>query len=265
MKGIYSITNTINGKRYIGMSNNIKIRWRNHKTELKKNKHHSSKLQNAWNKYGKDAFKFEVLHEVDCMEGLELTEKELIKKYDSFKNGYNCSEGGEKLPGYVQPENTRQALLKRNAGNKYFEGKKHDEETKQLMSKKHSGENNPFYGKKHTEESLNKTSEASIQMWKDNYEKHYNRLKTLNQSPERREAVSKQMRGENNRNAKFTEYDAIQIRIRYLKGEIPSKIHKDYQNTSLSGLKKICYGSSWKHIPKDLKELENMLINYQCQ
>lgn len=61
--GIYKIENTINKKVYIGQSNNILIRFSNHKYELNSNKHSNSHLQRAWNKYGRENFIFDILCE----------------------------------------------------------------------------------------------------------------------------------------------------------------------------------------------------------
>lgn len=66
--GIYSITNKITDKRYIGSAVNIDIRWSKHKLDLKNDKHHSLKLQRAWKKYGESAFEFEILYECDKSE-----------------------------------------------------------------------------------------------------------------------------------------------------------------------------------------------------
>ena len=63
--GIYSITNTENGKRYIGSSVNIPKRWNLHRWRLDKGEHHSPHLQNSWKKRGAEAFKFEVLLKCD--------------------------------------------------------------------------------------------------------------------------------------------------------------------------------------------------------
>jgi group I intron endonuclease len=73
--GIYKIENLINGKCYIGSASNFSKRWRNHKCLLSNNKHHSIHLQRAWNKYGQQNFKFEILL---CCEKEELIEKEQI-------------------------------------------------------------------------------------------------------------------------------------------------------------------------------------------
>lgn len=56
--GIYVIRNKMNGKCYIGQSSDIESRWKHHVNDLKSNCHHNQKLQNAWNKYGKDNFIF---------------------------------------------------------------------------------------------------------------------------------------------------------------------------------------------------------------
>ena len=61
MTGIYKIECIINHKVYIGQSKNIKNRWKDHIKELDLNKHTNNHLQYAWNKYGKENFKFKIL------------------------------------------------------------------------------------------------------------------------------------------------------------------------------------------------------------
>lgn len=93
---IYQIVNTENQKRYIGKTNDIKKRLERHYIELKNNKHHSHKLQRAFNKYGKECFK--VIYDTFINiteEDLAQKEIEYIKKYDSYYNGYNETLGGE--------------------------------------------------------------------------------------------------------------------------------------------------------------------------
>ena len=58
---IYKIRNVVNGKFYVGSTINQKDRFRNHRRLLRKNRHHCAHLQAAWNKYGEDCFKFEVI------------------------------------------------------------------------------------------------------------------------------------------------------------------------------------------------------------
>lgn len=87
--GIYAIENTTNKKKYIGSAATIIGRWSWHKSALKYNYHHSTKLQRAWNKYGRNKFKFWIVEEcsINC---LEKREEYFIAKYDSYHNGYNC-------------------------------------------------------------------------------------------------------------------------------------------------------------------------------
>jgi hypothetical protein len=63
MKCIYKIRNKTDNKFYLGSSKNKTNRWREHKRDLRNNKHHCVRLQNAWNKYGADNFVFEVVEE----------------------------------------------------------------------------------------------------------------------------------------------------------------------------------------------------------
>jgi len=65
MIGIYKIHNIINNKLYIGSSISIKKRLSTHQNNLHNNCHHNSHLQQAWNKYGKENFKFIILELVD--------------------------------------------------------------------------------------------------------------------------------------------------------------------------------------------------------
>lgn len=66
MKYIYQIKNTLNNKVYIGQTNNIKRRWDQHKSDLKRGVHDNPYLQKLYNKYGLDIFEFGILHEEDC-------------------------------------------------------------------------------------------------------------------------------------------------------------------------------------------------------
>lgn len=61
--GIYIIKCTVNNKIYIGSSENIEQRFKNHKSMLINNKHHSIHLQRAFNKYGIKSFKKGILEE----------------------------------------------------------------------------------------------------------------------------------------------------------------------------------------------------------
>lgn len=61
ISGVYKITNVLTNNCYIGSSSRIFYRWITHKGALNKNQHINKHLQRAWNKYGKENFKFEIL------------------------------------------------------------------------------------------------------------------------------------------------------------------------------------------------------------
>lgn len=55
---IYHIKCETTGKEYIGITEDIRRRFNHHRSDLRLNKHHSPKLQAAWNYYGEEDFTF---------------------------------------------------------------------------------------------------------------------------------------------------------------------------------------------------------------
>ena len=91
---IYKIENTENGKVYIGKTERVNpnTRWKEHIAASKKEKYLTRALYKAINKYGIEKFTFTVLEETnDC----ENREKYYISLFDTFKNGYNETLGGD--------------------------------------------------------------------------------------------------------------------------------------------------------------------------
>ena len=91
-----------NGKSYLGISNNIKRRMKEHfGTDMKR--HPELPISRAIKKYGIKNIKIEVLEEIKCEERLFMREREKywIKHYNSLvhNNGYNLSEGGDGADG----------------------------------------------------------------------------------------------------------------------------------------------------------------------
>lgn len=81
--GIYKIENLITGKIYIGKSKNIKSRLNQHKQALNKNNHINMILQNDWNEYGENNFKFDVLKYTNNNKKLLYYESYYADKYSS--------------------------------------------------------------------------------------------------------------------------------------------------------------------------------------
>lgn len=91
MKGkIYKITNKVNGKVYIGQTRyTLEFRWKQHI-----HKKDNTYFHNAIKKYGPDNFQIELLEECP-VEILDSREVFYIAKYNSFKDGYNLTIGGD--------------------------------------------------------------------------------------------------------------------------------------------------------------------------
>ena len=63
--GIYAIRNLVTQKKYVGSAVCVSKRVDQHIRSLRRGRHHSIKLQRAWDKYGAAAFEFVVLAIVD--------------------------------------------------------------------------------------------------------------------------------------------------------------------------------------------------------
>lgn len=94
MAYIYIITNKINNKSYIGKTENINPlkRWEEHCKDYKRDYYKNRPLYKSMNKYGLDNFEFKILLKTNIPEKDEI---KLIKKYDTYKNGYNATLGGD--------------------------------------------------------------------------------------------------------------------------------------------------------------------------
>jgi group I intron endonuclease len=139
---IYKLTNTVNGKAYIGYTENIAQRWRKHELRSELNRNGEAKiLHQAIRKHGWSKFTKEIICcGLDPHAMLHVIEPLLIAQHNTYYrtgHGYNMTTGGEGTPG-----------LWMNA------------QTRRKMSDAHAGENNSFFGKTHTAEARRKISEV---------------------------------------------------------------------------------------------------------
>ena len=111
---VYKITNLINHKIYIGITNNYKKRWSNHRCGNSSN----MIIGKAIKKYGVDNFHFEILYEGLTLDEANEMEIKLIKDFNSLTpNGYNISIGGGVIPheGKKGANNNNAALTQEEA------------------------------------------------------------------------------------------------------------------------------------------------------
>lgn len=114
--GIYKIEHIGSGKLYVGSAIHIGRRWGLHLRRLRKCNHHSAKLQNAWNKYGADAFVFSILENVDNPENLLEVEQKWLDLTNAASRGYNMTPTAGSLYGFRQSESTKEKMRKSATG-----------------------------------------------------------------------------------------------------------------------------------------------------
>lgn len=115
--GIYRITNTVNGKSYIGLSRHCLYRFGQHKRALNRGTHSNCHLQAAWDVYGEDSFDFIIIEETTS-DVLPLREIYWIDYYDSFRNGYNRSLGGDGTIDVIHSDDRNRQISEKLSGKK---------------------------------------------------------------------------------------------------------------------------------------------------
>lgn len=139
---VYSITNIVNGKIYIGQTVS-KHRKHFHLYQLRKNTHGNIYLQRSFNKYGEKAFKFQIITHADNKEELDKLEKEYIIKagYPDFNKCYNIREGGSNGKPSEKSKQKQSKSLKKyyETHTPYFTGKKFSKEHRLNISKAKKG------------------------------------------------------------------------------------------------------------------------------
>ena len=127
---IYQITNTVDGKRYIGKTTKTaEQRFIAHK---RKSIQPKTYLHKAMSKYGFDNFKIEVLEETEDLDNRERYHIKLLKPE------YNLTDGGEGGDTSRSP-NYKEGMEKRRS---------------------YAGENNPMFGRRRTGEVHQWTEES---------------------------------------------------------------------------------------------------------
>ena len=147
MYTVYLITNTVNGKQYVGQTGNFRKRknfW-NCLTQKYSNKY----LNEEREKYGLENFDVSIIKEVETQEEALKLEEYYIKELNTlYPNGYNFKFGGKNNSGSCKGELN------------HMYGKHHSEETKKKMSDAHKGEKSHMYGTHLSEETKKKMSDA---------------------------------------------------------------------------------------------------------
>ena len=143
--GVYIITSISENKHYIGQSVDWKERLFSHKSALKYNYHRNLHLQNAYNKYGKNNFIFEILEETEekFLFSLENYWCNLLNVHNS-KYGYNiqftgsegCSRMSQETKNKISSQHVGKpkSTITKNRISESRKGIKFSENTKIKMS-----------------------------------------------------------------------------------------------------------------------------------
>ena len=172
--GIYAITHPASGRRYVGSAaRGFKRRFAEHRAGLKKGNHHSPHLQNAWNKYGPEAFEWVVLELVKGDRAAFLAREQFHIDSTPQALRFNCAQTAGSLLGWKHSEASRKKISTSQKGREsamkgkvpWNKGKRQDDAHKQAAiegfkkgqeTRKAAGLEHPNKGRQWSEEAIAK-------------------------------------------------------------------------------------------------------------
>jgi len=243
---IYQFFNTINGKIYIGKTNNIKRRLSHHYNVSAggklKYKHHFQAIHAAIKKYTSN-IEFSIIQTVVSENEADICETYWINYHSSNspKFGYNLTAGGEGTSGRIVSEETR-ALMKKSAT-----GKKHSDTTKMKLSLFHSGK---ILTEEHKEKisNSNKGKTLSSEHIASIIRHNTGKIASPETLIKMREATLKRnLAGDNNPNASITNEIANKIRDLYATGNYKQKQIADIYNIDQTTVSLIVLNKRYKN------------------
>ena len=134
--GIYTITNKINGHKYIGGATSLSNRWSAHRRNLRRGTHCNEYLQRAWNKYGEQAFLFKTLFRCGKKSLLELEQMAM----DTLDPEYNMLPVAGSRLGAKNTDEQKAKFIAAVSGSKHhFFGRKFTDEHRAKISASMTG------------------------------------------------------------------------------------------------------------------------------
>ena len=220
ISGIYKITNTMNGRVYIGQSCSIENRIAAHRRYLVRGAHDNTRLQRAWNKYGAESFTFEILEVVNDNEDLTSREQFWIDTFNaSGAGGYNMCPAAGSCKGYRHTKESIARRIGKKPWNKGMRGqyklRPATQERKSKIGNAQMGEKNHNFGKQ--------------------------------TPPEVKAKIRSALAGEKCYLAKLDDNKVRDIKIALLNGEVGAELARKYgvANAQISSIK---HGKTWRHV-----------------
>ncbi len=106
---VYHIRNVVTGRYYVGSTVSLRQRQMDHFSYLRRGKHHSRKLQRAFDKYGESTFVFKSLEQCS-IEIRDQIEQKWMDQLHAYDIGFNCSASPSKI---LIPMKTRKTIAKK--------------------------------------------------------------------------------------------------------------------------------------------------------
>jgi group I intron endonuclease len=233
--GIYQIRNIVNDKIYVGSTSvSFKKRFKQHRNDLRKNKHRNFHLQNSWNIYGETNFAFEIL---EAIFDKNIILKEEQKYINFLLPEYNiCKIVGSRLG----IKHTKEA--KQKVGNVH-RGKVLSQETKRKISEsvklaiseeEKRKRRERRIGKKHSESVKRKIANSHIGIFPSEETKNKIRL-----------SLKGKLSGEKCHKAKLNWSQVHKIREEYFLGNITQKELSEKYFVTQGTVGKILRNKTW--------------------
>lgn len=225
MKGIYLITNNLNGKQYVGLSNNINRRFSEHKSRKCK-----TAISKAFRKYNVENFTFEILEIVDDIK--KLPEREIFW-IDKLKPKYNMTAGGLGNSGREVKSETIELL---KLAGKLQWSRKTDEEKNKIINNNLKG---PTKGRKLSLETKLKLRNINL-----------GKKQSLETIEKRASKIKISQIGNKNGNKSvicYKENSEIKIYESIVAAAAELKIHPSNITKVLKGKQKTAAGFFWKY------------------
>ena len=261
---IYKCQNKINNKIYIGKT--IKTLNSRKKQHYRDSKIHDFKFHRALKKYKESDFEWSEIDTTNNKECLSKKEIYWIKYYNSFKDGYNSTLGGEGTSGFTHSDETKNKMMGRVISNETREKVSKANairvvsfETKDKMSKSHIGksggernansklkEKDVIYIIKLFSEGL--TTTEILKLYNVNIESIRNIISGRTWKNVDRCSIENKIN--HNRSIKLNEEDVVEIiHMLSLKKYKYADIAEIY-NVSISTIRDISLNKSWKNIER---------------
>lgn len=173
--GIYAIYNRIDNKIYVGKSKNIEKRIKGHfaglRSEYFNSKTVNRYLFNAFKKHGEENFKWKILHAIDELDEVLLSELELhyMDLYQSYNQEFGYNLRRDSSTGMIVHEQTRLLISENNMGenNPNYGNNWSDAQKKRMSDIKKQQFADGVYDFMKTEKHRKFLSESSTNLWKD--------------------------------------------------------------------------------------------------